>query len=50
MERHEKGKHVLGKTLLQFIIVYPTDKALRCGGSEEALGNQNLCLPVFTVI
>ena len=32
------GKHVLGKTLMQFtIIVYPTAKALRWGGSKEAL-------------
>lgn len=45
---HDKGENVLGKTLMQFIIVNPTDKALSWGGgSKEALGNWNLCLTCF---
>lgn len=53
MGGHDKGKNVKGKTLMQFITVYPSDKALSCGGgSKEALRNWSLYLPgfFFTVI
>lgn len=40
MGGHDKGENVKGKTLMQFITVYPSDKALSCGGgSKEALRN-----------
>lgn len=31
MGRHDKMKNVLGKTLMQFIIVCPTNKIVSCG-------------------